>query len=295
MEDKKIAKRIMDSSLEKLWYLADEDDEEETYGTHESLYSTLDEKYNAIAYDFSPELNFLLASKSHTVVPVYSLNTFEEEYKVESKVFDLLKIDVDLFTYDTHLGMIFDEFSQLSIMEDDLFAYKLGVLEDSYFPCVEQPYDDLDNGYLDIYEPRQRCDEYERMFAQVVILIDNRLVKLIDITLEQWLELKFGNHKKVDKEIMEGVVAMWGDDEEIDIDVLIRDIPRFKTYEDYKNTWIYEWNNEVPWVDEKPWFEDGIWKEPTDDICHECKPFGFKSRHVDVGNHYLNNLLLREY
>ncbi|GKD57333.1 hypothetical protein Tco_1290720 [Tanacetum coccineum] len=82
---------------------------------------------------------------------------------------------------------------------------------------------------------------------------------------------------------------------EIDIDVLIRDIPGFKTYEDYKNTWIYEWNNEVPWVDEKPWLEDGIWKEPTNDICHECKPFGFKSGHVDVGNHYLNNLILREY
>ncbi|GJS82930.1 hypothetical protein Tco_0749471 [Tanacetum coccineum] len=67
MEDKKIAKQSMNSSLEKLWYLADEDDEEETYvfdmnefsaiqihnylsssseGTRESLYSTLDEKYN---------------------------------------------------------------------------------------------------------------------------------------------------------------------------------------------------------------------------------------------------------
>ncbi|GJZ32254.1 hypothetical protein Tco_0577690 [Tanacetum coccineum] len=230
MEDKKMVKQSMDLSLEKLWYLADEDEEEETYvfdinefsaiqihnnfssksaGTHESLYSTLNEKYDAITCDFSPALEFLLASESNTVVLVYSLNTFEEEYKVESKVFDLLKIDVDLFTYDTHLGMIFDEFSQLSIMEDDLFAYKLGVLEDSYFPCVEQPYDDLENGDLDIYEQRQCYDEYERMFAQVVILIDNRLVKLIDITLEQWLELKFGNHKKVDKEIMEGVVDTW--------------------------------------------------------------------------------------
>nr|GEZ08883.1 hypothetical protein [Tanacetum cinerariifolium] len=27
--------------------------------------------------------------------------------------------------------------------------------------------------------------------------------------------------------------------------------------------------------------EDGIWKEPTNDICHECKPFDFKSRHVE--------------
>ncbi|GKB46718.1 hypothetical protein Tco_0897471 [Tanacetum coccineum] len=47
------------------------------------------------------------------------------------------------------------------------------------------------------------------MFAEVVILIDDRLVKLIDITLEQWLDLKFRDHKKIDKEIIEGVVATW--------------------------------------------------------------------------------------
>ncbi|GJX09684.1 hypothetical protein Tco_0199543 [Tanacetum coccineum] len=142
MEDKKMAKQSMDSSLEKLWYLADEDDEDETYvfdlneflaiqihsklssksvGTDKSLNSTLDEKYDAIQCDFLPELEFLLASQSHTVVPIYSLNTFEEEYKIEFEV----------------------------------------------------------------------------------------LVKLIDITFEQWLDLKFGDHKKVDKEIMEGVVATW--------------------------------------------------------------------------------------
>ncbi|GJR84704.1 hypothetical protein Tco_0155489 [Tanacetum coccineum] len=47
---------------------------------------------------------------------------------------------------------------------------------------------------------------------------------------------------------------------QIDVDVLTGDLPGFKMYEDYKNTWYYEWNNKVPWVDEKPWLEDGIWK-----------------------------------
>ncbi|GJZ09933.1 hypothetical protein Tco_0544216 [Tanacetum coccineum] len=143
MEDKKMAKQSMDSSYEKLWYLADEDDEEETYvfdmnefpaiqihnnlssklaGTHESLYSTHNEKYDATTCDFSLALEFLQASKSHTVGPVYSLDTFEEEYKVESEVFDLLKIDVNLFTCDTPIRMIFKEFSRLSSMKDDLFA-----------------------------------------------------------------------------------------------------------------------------------------------------------------------------
>ncbi|GKB40252.1 hypothetical protein Tco_0885194 [Tanacetum coccineum] len=199
MEDKKMAKQFMNSSFEKLWYLANEDDEEETYlfdineflaiqihssipskstGTHESLYLTLDEKYDAITCDFSPELEFLLASGSHTIVPVYFLDTFEEE----SDVFDF--------------------------MEDDLFAYEVGIAED-FFLCAEQPCDVLENGDLDVYEPRQCYDEYKRMYVEAVILIDNRLVKLIDITLEQWLDLKFRDYKKVDKEIIEGVVATW--------------------------------------------------------------------------------------
>ncbi|GKD88424.1 hypothetical protein Tco_1363931 [Tanacetum coccineum] len=97
-----------------------------------------------------------------------------KEYEIEFEVFDLLKIDLDLFTYDTPLGTIFDEFKRLSSMKDDLFVYELGVLTDFYFPCVEQS-----------------------------------LVKPIDITLEQWLDLKFGDRKKVDKEIVEGVVGTW--------------------------------------------------------------------------------------
>ncbi|GKB97585.1 hypothetical protein Tco_0983722, partial [Tanacetum coccineum] len=158
--------------------------------THKSLYSILDEKYDAITCDFSPELEFLLVSKSHTAGPVCSLDTFEEDYKVESKVFDFLEINVNFFTCDTPLVMLFDGFSRLSSMEDDLFTYEVGVLEPSYFPCVEQPYDDLENDNFDIYEPRQCYDENERMFAEA-------------------LDLKFRNHEKIDKEIKEGVVATW--------------------------------------------------------------------------------------
>ncbi|GKF47620.1 hypothetical protein Tco_0137422 [Tanacetum coccineum] len=44
------------------------------------------------------------------------------------------------------------------------------------------------------------------------------------------------------------------DDEiaKVDSDLLTKDIIGFKTYEDYKDDWIYEWNKDVPWVDEKP-------------------------------------------
>ncbi|GKF86001.1 hypothetical protein Tco_0253828 [Tanacetum coccineum] len=39
----------------------------------------------------------------------------------------------------------------------------------------------------------------------------------------------------------------------IDPYVLTKDIEGFKTYDEYKDDWIYEWNKNVPWVHEKPW------------------------------------------
>ncbi|GKC25390.1 hypothetical protein Tco_1027540, partial [Tanacetum coccineum] len=131
MEEKGMGKQSTNSSFEKLWYLIDEYDEDETYefdmnefpaiqihnnfssksvGTQEALYYILDEKYDVIACDFSPKLELLLASESHIVVPVCSIDNFDDEFKGESKMLDLLKIDHDLFSCNTPLEMIFDEF-----------------------------------------------------------------------------------------------------------------------------------------------------------------------------------------
>ncbi|GJW99087.1 hypothetical protein Tco_0180895, partial [Tanacetum coccineum] len=63
---------------------------------------------------------------------------------------------------------------------------------------------------------------------------------------------------------------------EVDPDLLTKDIIGFKTYEDYKNDWIYEWNKDVPWVDEKPWTNTGVWTKPTP-VKHTCKPFNYKT------------------
>ncbi|GJW31594.1 hypothetical protein Tco_0051626 [Tanacetum coccineum] len=68
--------------------------------------------------------------------------------KKESKVLGLFVIDDDLFTCDTPLGTIFDEFNQLSGMDDDLFTYEVKIPKLSYFPSVEQQMDDLDKGTL---------------------------------------------------------------------------------------------------------------------------------------------------
>ncbi|GKD79853.1 hypothetical protein Tco_1342474 [Tanacetum coccineum] len=63
---------------------------------------------------------------------------------------------------------------------------------------------------------------------------------------------------------------------QIDPDVLTIDIEGFKTYEDYKDDWIYEWNKDVPWVHKKSWTDDGAWKEPAP-VEHYCEPFNYKN------------------
>ncbi|GKA18380.1 hypothetical protein Tco_0698295 [Tanacetum coccineum] len=263
--------------------------------------------------------------------------------------------------------MIFNEFNRLSGRDDDLFTYEVKIPKLSYYPCVEQQMDDLDNGNLDVYEGKLCYDECEKMYAEAVIFVNKRLVRLIDVTVEQWIDLKYGDHTMVSNEVKESMIAKWlirsykkqfdewlaikfsnymtmdwytknalwiywtrGDDEEvitddelsnlgdgnlieeneiaqifmidtdifhfetplceafkkfnylvnIDVDVLTNDILGFKTYDEYKDAWIYEWNNDVPWVANMSWLDYGPWMEPSDDIEHICKTFRFKNRHA---------------
>ncbi|GJS34359.1 hypothetical protein Tco_0532741 [Tanacetum coccineum] len=62
----------------------------------------------------------------------------------------------------------------------------------------------------------------------------------------------------------------------VDPDLITKEIIGFKTYEDYKDDWIYEWNENVPWVYDKPWLDNGIWKEPKP-VKHTFKPFNYKT------------------
>ncbi|GJU69419.1 hypothetical protein Tco_1255678 [Tanacetum coccineum] len=66
---------------------------------------------------------------------------------------------------------------------------------------------------------------------------------------------------------MGGLEIEVSDDESSDLkeyrnlDLLIKDIMGFKIYEDYKDDWIYEWNENVPWVSSEwptcSWRKDG--------------------------------------
>nr|GEW02923.1 hypothetical protein [Tanacetum cinerariifolium] len=63
----------------------------------------------------------------------------------------------------------------------------------------------------------------------------------------------------------------------IDPNALTSNFVGFKTYDEYKDEWIYEWNKNVPWLHKKPWTNTGVWTEPTL-VVHYCKPFNYKNR-----------------
>ncbi|GKA26965.1 hypothetical protein Tco_0713133 [Tanacetum coccineum] len=117
-----------------------------------------------------------------------------------------------------------------------------------------------------------------------------------DVEFTEWLALKFYNHKTIYQYTKNVLWIYWtrGKDEveltdeefsnldnknlidkdEIDINLLTSDILRFKTYDEFKNEWMDEWNKGIPWVPEEPWPENEI---PIDDIHHICEPFRFKN------------------
>ncbi|GJT21949.1 hypothetical protein Tco_0891886 [Tanacetum coccineum] len=141
----------------------------------------------------------------------------------------LLKINDDSFACNTPLGTIFNEFSRLSEMDDDLFTYKVEIPGLPTIPCDKKEGDDSDDGDLDIYEPRVCYDDNERIYAKAVIFVNKRLVSLMDVTVEQWLDLIYVNHTKVDGKIKEGVISKW----------LVRSYKKqFDEYMEIKKQWV---------------------------------------------------------
>ncbi|GJX11613.1 hypothetical protein Tco_0201472 [Tanacetum coccineum] len=135
-----------------------------------------------------------------------------------------------------------DKVSRLSRMDDDLFTYEVKV--DNMDDDSEHEADN-DMGYdpSDIIgddEVELTDEESSNNMDEVaeVVRIDTNL---FDFETPMCKAFKEFNYLL-----------------QIDPDLLTKDIEGFKTYEDYKDDWIYEWNKDVPWVDEKPWTNAGV-------------------------------------
>ncbi|GKA50125.1 hypothetical protein Tco_0743198 [Tanacetum coccineum] len=178
------------------------------------------------------------------------------------KIKDVKVKDIPL-TYDASLEVFNDEVSRLSKMEDGLFTYEV---EAANIPCdskmdndSEQEADD-DMGYdsgddeVDLTDEESSDDKND--IAEVFRIDTN----IFDYETPLCSAFKEFNYLL-----------------EVDLNLLTKDILGFKTYADYKDDWIYEWNKDVPWVDEKPWTDIGVWTKPTP-VKHTCKPFNYKTR-----------------
>ncbi|GKE00752.1 hypothetical protein Tco_1388735, partial [Tanacetum coccineum] len=100
---------------------------------------------------------------------------------------------------------------------------------------VEQQMDDIDNGNLDVYERKLCYDEYEKIYVEAVIFINERLYMEIkkqtevygldagmeydpsNVDFSEWLASKFSNHKTMDWYTKNTLYIYWtrGDDEEM--------------------------------------------------------------------------------
>ncbi|GKB38953.1 hypothetical protein Tco_0883895 [Tanacetum coccineum] len=223
------------------------------------------------------------------------LVTMTKVIKEEFEQLGFLEINDGSLDGNTQLGTLCDEFNRLSSIDNDLFTYEIEV--PIYSGSDKQASSPTHND-LEDYEEKISYEECEKIYAEAVIFINNILVRLIDVTVEQWLDLKYGNHMTMDVNVKKEcevaeifrIETNVFDFEtptcrafkefnyllQIDLDVLDKDIEGFKTYKDYKDDWIYEWNKDVTWVHKKPWMDNGVWKEPTF-VKHYCKPFNYKS------------------
>ncbi|GKA21573.1 reverse transcriptase domain-containing protein, partial [Tanacetum coccineum] len=76
-------------------------------------------------------------------------------------------------------------------------------------PCDKKEEDDSGGGDLDVYKPRVCYDENDGIYTEVMIFVNKRLVRLMDVTVKQWLDLIYGDRKKVDVKVKEGLISKW--------------------------------------------------------------------------------------
>ncbi|GJT45083.1 hypothetical protein Tco_0953798 [Tanacetum coccineum] len=158
------------------------------------------EQYDEIIQDSS---NFfknviLMVAMIYVIKVVWIKVAKMKVIKERSEKLGLHKIDDDSFACNSPLGITFDEFNRLSGMDDDFFTYE-------------------DDGDLDVYETRVCYGENDGIYAEAVIFVNKRLVRLMDGIVEQWLDLMYYDHKKVDIKIMEGVIHWTRGDDEVEL------------------------------------------------------------------------------
>nr|GEZ16535.1 hypothetical protein [Tanacetum cinerariifolium] len=158
--------------------------------------------------------------------------------KVIKEGFEKFESSDDSVACNTSCEVFHNEFNRLNKMDEDLFSYEA-------------------RGYDEVKLTNEKTYDFD----------DNDEVAIIF-----WIETNVFNFDTPSCKAFKEFNFLL----QIDLDVLTKDINGIKTYDEYKDDWIYEWNKDVPWVHENPWTNVGEWKELTP-VKHYCKPFNYKS------------------
>nr|GEW45083.1 VIER F-box protein 2 [Tanacetum cinerariifolium] len=228
--------------------------------------------------------------------------------KGEFDELDSVKISDVSLTCNTSLEIFNEEFNRMSRMEDDLFIYEVEIAEVTNIPCDLKKEDDLEQQMSHESNNDMEYEPYDVEFTEWLASKNFNYKTMDHYTMKAlWIywargddEVELTDEESTDSDdedededevanifrnktnVFEFETPLCGAFKEfnyllkIDPDVLTKYIDGFKTYEEYKDDWIYEWNKDVPWVHERPWTKNKVWKEPTP-IKHHCKPFSFKS------------------
>ncbi|GKD91420.1 hypothetical protein Tco_1366927 [Tanacetum coccineum] len=202
--------------------------------------------------------------------------------------------DVSL-TCDTPFEVFNKEVSRLSVMDNDLFTYEVEVAN---IPCNskvdddseleadnDMGYDPSDLAFIEWLRSKifnyKTMDHYTMKALWIYWIRGDDEVELTD-------EESFNDEDeiakvfRIDTNIFDYETPRYSTFNKfnyllkVDLDLLTKDIMGFKTNEDYKDDWIYEWNKDVPWVDEKPWTNTRVWTKPAP-VKRTCKPFNYKT------------------
>ncbi|GJU52562.1 hypothetical protein Tco_1226276 [Tanacetum coccineum] len=205
-----------------------------------------------------------------------------------------IKVEDDSLAYDSPLEVFNCEVSRLSKMDDDLFTYEVEI---SNIPCDLRVDDDSEHEADDMGLDPSNITFTEWLGSKFFNykIIDHYTIKALWI---YWIrgddEVELTNEEfsdnddeiaevfRINTNIFDYKTPIYSAFNEfnyllkVDPDLLTKDIIGFKTYDDYKDDWIYEWNKDVPWVDEKPWTDTGVWTKPKP-VIHTYKPFNYKT------------------
>ncbi|GJY57808.1 hypothetical protein Tco_0457700 [Tanacetum coccineum] len=175
-----------------------------------------------------------------------------------------IKVEDDSLACDSPLEVFNCEVSQLSKMNYDLFTYEVDIAN---IPCDLRVGDDSEHETDDM-----GFDPSDIAFTEWLGSKGDDEVELTDEEFSD-NEDEIAEVFRIETNIFDYETPICSAFNEfnyllkVDPDLLTKDIQGFKTYDDYKDDLIYEWNKDVPWVHEKPWNDTGDyeWYETLED------------------------------